>query len=83
MSSTEGFVPPPYPYDRLRELRDIAGRHEGGCVDLSVGTPTDAPPASVVHALGTSGAERGYPLSVGSVAYRDAAAWLASELGAR
>jgi succinyldiaminopimelate transaminase len=75
-------VPPPYPYDRLRELRGVADRHEGGCVDLSVGTPTDAPLASVVHALGASGSERGYPLSVGSVAYREAAAgWMARRLG--
>ena len=33
----------------------------GGVVDLSIGTPYDPPPAAVVEALGSSGAERGYP----------------------
>ena len=75
-------MPPPYPYDRLRELRSIADRHDGGCVDLSVGTPTDVPPAAAVQALATSGTERGYPLSVGSPAYREAAAgWMNRRLG--
>ncbi len=81
-SPPEGFVPPPYPYDRLRELRSVADRHDGGCVDLSVGTPTDAPPVAAVQALATSGTERGYPLSVGSPAYREAAAgWMHRRLG--
>jgi succinyldiaminopimelate transaminase len=81
-TSPEGFVPPPYPYDRLRELRAVADRHEGGCVDLSVGTPTDPPPAAAVRALATSGSERGYPLSIGSPAYREAAAgWIGRRLG--
>jgi len=43
----DGFQPPPYPYDRLEELRAVAAAHEGGCVDLSVGTPTDAPTDAV------------------------------------
>jgi len=78
----DGFVPPPYPYDRLRELHAVAEAHEGGCVDLSVGTPTDAPPALAVAALASSGSERGYPPSIGSPAYREAAAgWMARRLG--
>ena len=76
-----GFVPPPYPYDRLDELQAVADGHHGGCVDLSIGTPCDAPPTEVVEALAASGAERGYPPSIGSVAFRDAAAgWLARRL---
>jgi len=71
----DGFQPPPYPYDRLEELRAVAAAHEGGCVDLSVGTPTDAPTDAVIAALCSSGAERGYPPSIGSVAFREAAAW--------
>ena len=77
-----GFVPPPYPYDRLDDLRAAADAHEGGLVDLSVGTPCDPPPDIVVEALARSGAERGYPPSIGSAAYRAAAAsWMARRLG--
>jgi succinyldiaminopimelate transaminase len=72
-----GFVPPPYPYDRLDGLKAIADRHEGGLVDLSIGTPCDPPPAAVLEALATSGTERGYPPSIGTLAFRQAAAtWL-------
>jgi succinyldiaminopimelate transaminase len=81
-STAEGFTPPPYPYDRLDELAAEADRLDGGCVDLSIGTPTDPPPPAVVEALGRSGAERGYPPSIGSAAYREAAArWMARRLG--
>jgi succinyldiaminopimelate transaminase len=77
-----GFTPPPYPYDRLTELRQLADAHDGGCVDLSIGTPTDPPPPEVVRALAGSGAERGYPPSIGTAAYREAAAgWLRRRLG--
>jgi succinyldiaminopimelate transaminase len=77
-----GFVPPPYPYDRLEELRIRAARLPGGAVDLSVGTPGDPPPVEVVEALARSGAERGYPASVGSSEFRQAAAdWLGVRLG--
>jgi len=41
-----GFVPPPYPYERLAGAKAKAEAHEGGAVDLSIGTPCDAPPAS-------------------------------------
>lgn len=67
-----GFVPPPYPYDRLRRLEPIADRHTGGLVDFSIGTPMDPPPDAVVSALGSSGAERGYPASIGSLPLREA-----------
>ncbi len=79
---TEPFVPPPYPYDRLDELKALGEAQPGGLVDLSIGTPCDPPPPVVVDALGRSGAERGYPPSIGSVAYREAAAaWMARRLG--
>ena len=65
-----GFVPPPYPYDRLDAFQKIAASHEGGIVDLSIGTPCDPPPAAVLAALGGSGSERGYPASIGSEALR-------------
>ena len=79
---TAPFVPPPYPYDRLDELKSAAGALPGGLVDLSIGTPCDPPPAAVVAALAASGAERGYPPSIGTLAYREAAAgWLQRRLG--
>lgn len=78
-----GFVPPPYPYDRLDDLKQVAAAHDGGLVDLSIGTPCDPPPPEVVAALGASGAERGYPPSIGTAGYREAAAgWLRRRLGA-
>ncbi|MGD9797506.1 MAG: aminotransferase class I/II-fold pyridoxal phosphate-dependent enzyme [Acidimicrobiia bacterium] len=77
MSAAAGFVPPAYPYDRLAPLEAEANRHEGGVVDLSVGTPCDPPPPAVLEALAGSGAERGYPASIGSLALRRAAGeWL-------
>lgn len=77
-----GFVPPPYPYDRLDDLTTVAAAMPGGAVDLSIGTPCDAPPAAVVAALASSNAERGYPASIGTLAFRTAAAgWLARRLG--
>ena len=78
----DGFVPPPYPYDRLDELRVVADGFDDGCVNLSVGTPSDPPPPAVAAALSASGAERGYPASVGSADYREAAVgWLARRFG--
>jgi len=77
-----GFRPPPYPYDRLDRLKPLAAGHEGGLVDLSIGTPCDPPPPEVVAALSSSGAERGYPSSVGTAAFREAAAgWMRRRLG--
>ncbi|MEO6317798.1 MAG: aminotransferase class I/II-fold pyridoxal phosphate-dependent enzyme, partial [Acidimicrobiales bacterium] len=76
------FVPPPYPYDRLDAFKRRAAELPGGVVDLSIGTPCDPPPEVVVEALARSGAERGYPPSIGSAAYREAAAgWMARRLG--
>jgi aspartate/methionine/tyrosine aminotransferase len=91
-----GFTPPPYPYDRLDTVRALAVDRfgatvessgtagAGGIVDCSIGTPYDPPPRFVVEALGSSGSERGYPASIGSAAYRRAAAhWLERRFGAR
>ena len=76
------FVPPPYPYERLDALAKVAAAHEGGVVDLSIGTPCDPPAASVVAALGSSGTERGYPPSIGSEALRAGAReWMRRTFG--
>jgi succinyldiaminopimelate transaminase len=80
---TVGFVPPPYPYDRLDEIAAIAAKHDGGAIDLSIGTPCDSPPAEVIAALADAGRAKGYPPSIGSVPLRAAAArWISRRLGA-
>lgn len=77
-----GFVPPPYPYERLNNLRDIAKSRFGDVLDCSVGTPMDPPLPAVIEALVSPTSARGYPPSVGTLAYRNAAAdWLQRELG--
>jgi succinyldiaminopimelate transaminase len=77
------FVVPPYPYDRLIPAKVAASAVPGGIVDLSIGTPCDAPPAEVVSALGSSNAERGYPTSLGSARFRLAASdWMKRRLHA-
>jgi succinyldiaminopimelate transaminase len=80
---TQGFVPPPYPYERLGEVKALADRLEGGAIDLSIGTPCDQPPADVIAALAAPGRAEGYPPSIGSPALRAAAtAWMSRRLGA-
>ncbi|MCY3851812.1 MAG: aminotransferase class I/II-fold pyridoxal phosphate-dependent enzyme [Acidimicrobiaceae bacterium] len=77
-----GFMPPPYPYDRLEDLRDVARQRFGEALDCSIGTPIDAPPRAVVEAMASSDAERGYPPSIGTLDYRSAAAeWMRREMG--
>jgi succinyldiaminopimelate transaminase len=79
-----GFVPPPYPHDRLLELRAIAEAVPGGIVDCSVGTPVDPMPEVVRRALADAvPAATGYPAAIGSPAYREAAAaWIGRRFGA-
>ncbi len=72
-----GFVPPPYPYDRLDPLREVAAAVPGGLVDLSVGTPIDPPPPFVAEAMADPSAARSYPPSVGTVA----AGWMDRRFG--
>jgi succinyldiaminopimelate transaminase len=77
-----GFVPPPYPYDRLDRFKPLAEALPGGLVDLSIGTPCDPPPAAVVTALSSSDSERGYPPSVGTDSLRMAArGWMSRRFG--
>lgn len=82
VNARAGYVPPPYPYDRLDELKPLADRHDGGLVDLSIGTPVDPPTPAVLAALGGSDSERGYPPSIGTPELREAATrWCAERLG--
>jgi succinyldiaminopimelate transaminase len=78
----KAFTPPPYPYERLGEIRALADQHEGGVIDCSVGTPCDPPPAPFVADLAASNQERGYPTSAGSEGVRGAAAgWMERRFG--
>ena len=81
----DGFVPPAYPYDRLESLRSVAAGLPGGVVDLSVGTPTDPPPAGALQALAdasVSVSARGYPPSIGTLELRSAIqAWIKDTFG--
>lgn len=59
-----------------------ARSHPDGLVDLSVGTPVDPTPAVVQAALVAAANAPGYPLTAGSVEFREAAAaWLERRLG--
>jgi len=78
-----GFVPPPYPHDRLGELRAVAETARGGLIDCSVGTPIDPLPGVARQALDAAmGSARGYPPTIGTEQYRGAAtAWLTRRFG--
>jgi len=73
-----GFVPPPYPYERLDALARLADSLPGGIVDCSIGTPCDPVPEVAREAAADAlAASNGYPLSAGSAVLRDAAAaWI-------
>jgi succinyldiaminopimelate transaminase len=79
----QGFVPPPYPHDRLGELRAIGERVPGGIIDASVGTPVDPTPEAVLAAArSVLGEATGYPPTIGSPRLREAATgWLARRFG--
>ncbi|MCH7790010.1 MAG: aminotransferase class I/II-fold pyridoxal phosphate-dependent enzyme [Acidobacteria bacterium] len=71
------FVLPPYPYDRLDELRAVAAQHKLGMLDLSIGTPVDPAADVVAAAMADPSKLPGYPPSVGTPEFRSAAArWL-------
>jgi succinyldiaminopimelate transaminase len=83
MSEREGFVPPPYPQDRLAAMKETADALPGGVVDASVGTPVDPMPEAAVRAMeGAIRGSTGYPPSIGSLPYREAAAeWIGRRFG--
>ena len=67
-------MPPPYPQARLGELQEAAGTVPGGVIDTSVGTPVDPMPEIAVRALTeTAALATGYPQSIGSPQFREAA----------
>lgn len=76
------FEPPPLVWETLADIRDLAASHPGGVIDLTIGTPIDDPPAFVSEVLARSGAVRSYPPSIGTEAFRRAAAgWVGRRFG--
>ncbi|HEU5307029.1 MAG TPA: succinyldiaminopimelate transaminase [Acidimicrobiia bacterium] len=82
-SDPSAFVPPPYPHDRLGPVRATAAAVPGGMLDASVGTPVDPMPAVVLDALAAAApGATGYPATIGSPAFRDAAVgWVERRFG--
>jgi succinyldiaminopimelate transaminase len=72
---------PEFPWDRLAPYAGIARAHPDGVVDLSVGTPVDAVPASIQAALAAASDSPGYPFTAGTPALRAAVSdWAARTL---
>jgi succinyldiaminopimelate transaminase len=68
-----GVALPDFPWDALAGHGEIARSHQGGIVDLSVGTPVDPVPAGVRDALASVSDIPGYPATHGIPALRAAA----------
>jgi len=71
---------PAFTWDRIAPLREKAGHHPDGPVDLSVGTPVDPVPGLIRDALAAAADAPGYPATWGTPRLRAAAAgWLARD----
>ena len=66
-------MPPVYPFDKLSGLAELARRHEGGAVDLSIGTPCDPPPPRSSRRSRPRRPSADTPLRSGSTELREAA----------
>ena len=77
-----GLHLPDYPWDAMAPYQDIASRHAGGVVNLSIGTPVDPTPELIGSALAAASDAHGYPTTPGTVALREAiSAWFARRRG--
>jgi len=73
---------PVFTWDRIAPLKEKAGLHPNGPVDLSMGTPVDPVPDVIRAALATASDAPGYPATWGTPRLRTAAAgWLARDHG--
>jgi succinyldiaminopimelate transaminase len=73
---------PAFTWDRIAPLREKAGLHPDGLVDLSMGTPVDPVPDLIRGALAEASNAPGYPATWGTPRLRSAAAgWLARAHG--
>ncbi len=65
-----------FPWDAMAPYAKVAASHEGGAIDLSVGSPVDATPKVVTEALAAAADAHRYPLTAGTAELRSAiAAW--------
>jgi succinyldiaminopimelate transaminase len=63
---------PEYPWEQLKPFSAKAAKHEGGAVDLSVGSPIDPTPSVIQDALNAASNAPGYPSTAGSLEFRNA-----------
>ncbi|MFT4214478.1 MAG: succinyldiaminopimelate transaminase [Microbacterium sp.] len=71
-----------YPWDAVAPYAARAEAHPDGLVDLSIGSPVDATPAVIAHALQAATDAHAYPQTVGTPALREAIAqWYARRRG--
>ncbi|WP_246531263.1 succinyldiaminopimelate transaminase [Streptomyces bathyalis] len=72
-----------FPWDKLEPYKAAAAAHDGGIVDLSVGTPVDPVPELIRRALTDAADSPGYPTVWGTAELRDAiTGWCERRLGA-
>jgi succinyldiaminopimelate transaminase len=73
---------PDFPWDKLGPMAARARAHEGGIVDLSVGTPVDPTPDVVQQALRDAADAPGYPVTIGREDLRRSCLdWLSRRFG--
>ncbi len=73
---------PDFPWDQLTPFGDVARAHPDGIIDMSVGTPVDPTPEIIRTALASATDAPGYPTTIGSVEFRQAAiGWMRRRLG--
>ncbi len=69
---------PDYPWDAMAPYKELAEQHEGGAVNLSIGTPVDPTPQVIREALASAADAPGYPTTHGRRELREAVAgWFA------
>lgn len=73
---------PEYPWQQLKPFSELAAKHPGGAVDLSVGSPVDATPEVIQKALIAAANSPAYPTTAGSLQLREAIVeWFARRRG--
>lgn len=77
-----GLDLPDYPWEAMAPYLAKASEHQGGVVNLSIGTPVDPTPQLVRDALAAASDSHGYPTVHGTEALRQAvSAWFATRRG--